>query len=121
MVLNVQKTEVIVFGKDPVPDPDIYFRGDKLKVVQSFRYLGVIITSDNKWTVNTQTLLSQARKASMALRKKTNNFLFSPADKYLLFGQLVEPILSYGSEVWGHGAAVEMEKFHKNYMREFLE
>ena len=118
--LNTEKSEIIVFGGDPDHEPDIYYNGERLKVVTTFKYLGLTIASGGGWIANTKNLLNQARKALMSLRRKTYGFLFNAADKYMLFRQLIEPILSYGAELWGHIAAKEIEIFHRKYMREIL-
>ena len=117
--LNTQKIEVIVFGVIEV-DPVIIYRGVVLKVVKSFKYLGVTFASNMNWGDNTKRLLDQARKALMAMRCKTYMYMFTPGDMYMLFNQLVEPILSYGSEIWGLGEYPEIETFHKKFIRNLL-
>ena len=54
----------------------------------------------------------------MALRTKTYHYMFTPRDKYQLFMQLVEPVFSYGCEVWGHEPTKKMELLQ--YLREIL-
>ena len=46
--------------------------------------------------------------------------MLAPSDMYNLFNQLVEPILSYGAEIWGHNCVPEMEMFHKRFLRSIL-
>ena len=56
----------------------------------------------------------------MALWQRFYSYEFTAWEKYRLFLQLVEPILSYGSEVWGYEKANEMELLHRRFRREIL-
>ena len=64
--------------------------------------------------------LWSGQEAIMSLRQRFHQYEFSPVDKYRFFNQLIEPILSYGAEIWGHRAAPEMEVLHRRFLREIL-
>ena len=64
--------------------------------------------------------MGQARKATMALRQRFHMYEFSAHEKYDLYLKMIEPILSYGSEVWGDRVAREIEVMHKSFIKEIL-
>ncbi len=45
--LNISKTVSMYFSQKPtvIPHPDVFVKGEKLKVVSDFKYLGVILDS----------------------------------------------------------------------------
>ena len=89
-------------------------------IIDRFKYLGITFTTKGSWEINTETLCGQAHKAIMSLRQRFHQYEFSPHEKYRLFNQLVEPILSYGAEVWGHVKANDMELLHRKFLKEIL-
>ena len=89
-------------------------------MVPQFNYLGMVFESSGKWDSTIERLVTQANKATMGLRKKMSRFLFNPADKYRLFLQMIEPITSYGCEVWGYYSATSLEKIHVCFLRQIL-
>ena len=117
--VNTSKTEIIVFGRPEETREEFMYNGDVLKQSTTFTYLG-IIEERGGWDINAKTLLSQARKAIVALRRKIYSYYFNPGDKYRLFNQLIEPILSYGAEVWNTKAYKNIEVLHRSFMRECL-
>ena len=52
--------------------------------------------------------------------QKFHHYEFTPSEKYRIWLQLIEPILLYGSEVWGHVKAGLMEIMHRRFLREIL-
>jgi hypothetical protein len=64
-------------------------------------------------------LVEQAEKSLFAIYKKTRNDNI-PIDLELkLFDSLVEPIILYGSEIWGFENIQIMDKIHLKFVREF--
>ena len=119
--VNPAKSQVIIFSKAVLPDGlSFRYRKTKLVIVDRFKYLGIRFTTKGSWEINTETLCGQARKAIMSLRQRFHQYEFSPHEKYRLFNQLVEPILSYGAEVWGHVKANDMELLHRKFLKEIL-
>ena len=45
---------------------------------------------------------------------------FTPSQKYKLFLQTIEPIFSYGSEVWGTEDGDQLEILHRRFLKEIL-
>ena len=77
MILNQLKTKVMSFGShEPVA---VYFNEDKIKQVDTYKYLGNIIRSTNKspqdvFAVNYSYLCDQARKALFSMKKKNYQY-----------------------------------------------
>ena len=123
LTVNIQKTKVLVFSKKGVCKSSVnifYNDGSRLEVVDLSVYLGVQLSCDGKWNETIDRLLTQAANALIGLKCKYSRFVFHPNDKYRLFLQLVEPILSYASEVWGYYVAKAMEDFHVKFLRYIL-
>jgi hypothetical protein len=82
-------------------------RYDNIGVVDKYKYLGNVISSTKTPTGdifrdNITYLEAQAVKAMHAMLKKTSPFgKLSPKISLHLFHSLVQPILLYGSDVWG--------------------
>lgn len=70
----------------------------KLSKVDSYKYLGVIITSDLKWNKHVDYIKNKAIKKLWYLRRRL--FRTPPSVKTLAYKALVRPTLEYASEVW---------------------
>ena len=120
-LVEISKTQVIVLNSHNKALADSFeYRGRTLEVVTSFRYLGVTFTRKHECRATVESLCGQAHKAMMSLRQHFHNFEFTPFQKYKLFLQTIEPILSYGSEVWGTEDDNQMEILHRCFLREIL-
>ena len=121
LIVNCNKTEILIFEKTKPPTPPVFvYRGTELPHTGRFKYLGIMFDGKGKCDICIQTLCGQARKATMALRQRLQAYEFTPHKKYCLYLQLVEPILSYGLEVWGYERAPDMEILHRKFIREIL-
>ena len=105
MIVNDLKTKLMVFGNGT--KKDIIFNGTKLKWVEQYKYLGNIITSINRvdgdiFKNNYDYLSDKARKAIFAFFKKTKTYgRLPPSIMLKAFTTLIQPILVYGSDIWG--------------------
>ncbi|MCG8048238.1 MAG: reverse transcriptase family protein [Candidatus Thiodiazotropha endolucinida] len=121
--INVAKTKVIVFRKGGMLPRDIafYYQGERLEIVNSFKYLGVVFTTGGSFSEAQNTLAGQAQKAIFKLNKYLYKFTFiSPKHKLELFDKLITPILNYASEVWGFKQANRIERVHLQYCKKLL-
>ena len=81
---------------------------NKIEQVTQYRYLENILKSINNFNsdifANTYSYLSdQGRKAIFGvLQKQREIFPFSTKVMFKLFDAIIKPILTYGSDVWGH-------------------
>jgi hypothetical protein len=110
MSVNVQKTEVIVFGPAPAVaqatataavSPFTY-DGAPIRLVSSARYLGMIFDSDGTVRTAERSLRAAATRARFALQRSITRLgPLPPTTQLRLFDTLVRPVLMYGAQVWG--------------------
>lgn len=103
--INMEKTKVMEFRfqrrKDPSPSYSLY--NQIIEVTKSYRYLGIILTSNGGLKTAADTLAKQGQKSLFCLLKKASKLQY-PNSLLLshLFDALVRPVLEYGSETWGY-------------------
>ena len=101
LFVNVAKTEVVVFrGEGEVADKFSY-NGEQLKVVDFFRYLGVVYSSSGKVDQAIKTRVTAANKVFGMFVRRVTAWMFDPPMGSRLYTTYIRPILLYGSEVWG--------------------
>ena len=103
--VNGVKTKIAVFGKHI--DVDVTFKGKPIEQVTQYKYLGNITTSIQRpggdiYVDNYQYLCDKARKAIHCLLKRVRGAgCLPPNCMFYMFQSCIQPILTYGSEVWG--------------------
>ena len=75
-------------------------RGQRLKVVRKYKYLGIWFSSDLKWDEHIDVKLEMARGRTQKLAKVFSNRRLSSRAKTLVWLSSVRPLLEYGCEVW---------------------
>ena len=117
--LNSGKTKVCVFSGSKVKPGSITFnyKGDKLEVVEDFKYLGVVFNYNGNFKKNADALLTQGRKAMFSVISKCRKYNLPVDIQLQLFDSMVAPILLYGSEVWGEREFKEIEKLHIKFLK----
>jgi exonuclease III len=75
-------------------------RGQKLKVVRKYKYLGIWFTSDLHWDVHIGVMVQKAETRTQDLGKVLSNRRLSARAKTLVWLASVRPLLEYGCEVW---------------------
>ena len=101
MKLNKDKTKVMLFNTAKQNDflPEIVVEGQHLEVVEQFKLLGVIITSDLKWEANTDYITKKAYKRLWMLRRLKNLGLKTDSLVKIYTSQ-IRSVLEYGSVTW---------------------
>ena len=114
--VNINKSKAMVFSKEQnkMNDYRFHFNLHTLHIVHEYKYLGLIFTSNGKFNVATQSLADKARKAYFSIRKSIP-FNTNLSVKHLLkiYQSMIEPILTYGSEVWLSDFNVDINKADK--------
>lgn len=88
-----------------------------LKIVKSYKYLGVIFSQSGSFLGTRKHIVQQAKKAMILLFTRINN-LDIPLDLQLkLFDHTVVPILTYACEVWGFENLGMIEKVQNDFLR----
>jgi hypothetical protein len=108
MEVNMDKTFVVVFrprrGRESnvLAGARLSYRGRDVSFRESFRYLGVLFSAKAGLIPAAESLAESGRKAMFALLPLLRRCHLSQFDmRCRLFDILVEPVLSYGSHVWG--------------------
>ena len=123
LILNTDKTKVMVFRKGGILPRNLKFYYDEteLEIVSSFSYLGIIFSTGGSFSNAQKTLAGQAQKAVFKLNSYLYNFDTLTTRHILeLFDKLVSPILNYGAEVWGFFKANQIERAHLQFCKRLL-
>ena len=102
--VNMSKTQIMVFrrGGEIKRYEKWYFRGKEITVVSSYKYLGILFSSQLSWNKAVYTLSMQAKKALAMFTKYSIKCGGFPTNVALqLFDKTIVPILLYASEIWG--------------------
>jgi exonuclease III len=75
-------------------------RGETLKVVSEYKYLGIWFTSDLLWTVHINKMVFKARKTTAGLGGVFSNGRIPARAKSLVWLSTARPQMEHGGEVW---------------------
>ena len=119
--INTNKTKVMIFSKRKTRQHFEFKLNDaSLDIVDNYTYLGLLMKYNGTFNDAKVKLVDQAQKALFALYTKIRN-LNIPLDIQLqLFDSLIEPILLYGSEVWGFENSAIVERVHLQFCKRIL-
>ena len=95
---NPNKTEIMIFNiRNQQDELSFDFDGIVLNSVNKHKHLGIIISSDCKWTKHIDSLIQKTSKQLNVLRK----LKFRLKREYLenIYFTFIRPILEYSSEV----------------------
>ena len=101
MILNQKKTKVMIFNFTDKYQftAKLDLNGENLEVVKEAKLLGVIVSDDLKWDLNTSYLVKKANKR-LELLRKVANFSTSIEDKKEIYVLYVRSVLEQSSVVW---------------------
>jgi hypothetical protein len=119
--INVNKTKICIFEKrKTVSDFQWYIYNNKIEIVDTFCYLGVVFKHTGNLKDAAKTLHEQALKAYNNLLSVFNRVKIDLKTKLSMFDTLVVPILLYGSEIWGVYNYKEIDKLHLRFCKYIL-
>ena len=106
--VNNLKTKVMIFGRQL--DVNLTYKGNIIEQVGHYKYLGNTIRSIQRYgdifANNYEYLCDKARKATFGLLSRLRHVgPLPPQTMIYLFESCVQPILTYGSDVWGANKA----------------
>ena len=119
--VNCLKTKVAIFGKSKARNERLNFtyNGINLDVVDSFKYLGVSFNFNGNFANWKKELSNQGIRPMFSILSKGWKLNF-PIDIMLdLFDKMVEPVITYASEVWGFCNNAVLEKVHLMFCKIF--
>ena len=115
--INFDKTKIVIFNSKSTNKPIFKIGASDIQVVDSYKYLGVILSKSGSFLTARKHIAEQARKAMHLLFMRANN-LDLPLDLQLkLYDNTVLPILTYGSEIWGYENTNIIERIHTEFLR----
>lgn len=101
--VNTRKTQVMAMSNSSKDVPNSIMRiGDEpLKWVNSYKYLGILISSNGDFLSTSENLCIRGWKASFKIKSALKDVDVDPALKLKLFDTLVKPVICYNGEIWG--------------------
>ena len=112
-IINVMKNANIIPEKTPKFTPhDIDSRQATLGIiVTTYRYLGVVISSDLSWSSHIQETTTKAKQIIGMLYRNISKFT---TDRYtMLYKSLIRPHLEYAAEVWSPHTVKNVQMIEK--------
>ena len=96
---NVNKSVVLVFGKDKVKGK--WNWGDHvLPIVSNYTYLGVDFSYNGAWDTHFKKLIQNGKQKVNQLNSIISNRYINLSARRMLLLSVLRPSLEYGSEVW---------------------
>ncbi|KAJ4439417.1 hypothetical protein ANN_07541 [Periplaneta americana] len=92
-----------------VCNKDIIINGQKYEEVDSFKYLGVLITQENTADTDMRQRIAGGNRCLRALNKTLRARCISKKAKLTLYKTVVRPIVLYGSETWTLSKKMEQQ------------
>jgi hypothetical protein len=104
MKISTEKSESVVLQRNGKIKVDkIRLKGEELKTLDEFRYLGSIVTNEARIGREIQKRVQQAEGFYQKVRKLLWNENFPRKCKTLLYNSYFVPILTYGAVTWTTG------------------
>ena len=120
LTVNELKSKVLVFSNSVRRDLIFKYSDKPLELVESFKYLGLVISRNGSLTKAVDSLRGSALKVLHLLKARTKHSrITSPFVLCLLFEAIIEPVILYGSEIWGLKQYSEVERFLLNFAKKF--
>ena len=115
LTVNVSKTKYMFISLKSSSSfsslPLLSLNGSSLELVSSFRYLGVLITSNLSWSLHIQSICRKSRKILGLLFR--HFYYSSPVVLFKLYISLVRPHLEYCSSLWDPASSVIISSLEK--------
>ena len=98
MIVNVKKTEIVVFNrkKPSVREYRFNYNNETITIVEKFKYLGVMFHEKRKYAISIEYRLSQAKRLIAAWVRRCRIWLFKPDVVVNQFMTCILPALEYG-------------------------
>ena len=124
LTVNLDKSNIIVFRKGGyLGEKEKWFYDGKLMpVVNIYKYLGIYMSTRLSFSAACRDVASKAKRALLYIIQKLRQHNCSSIQVFLkIFDTQVQPIMQYGSEIWGLcKSANECEKVHLYALKKYL-
>ena len=102
LTVNIKKTKIMIINKPKTALYDFKIYKSKIEMTPNYTYLGIIFNQQGTFKQAIELLTQKGLRAYYAIRKDFNFYNNTTAKTQIkLFETMVQPILLYGSEVWG--------------------
>ena len=115
--INFDKTKVLIFGARKIPVKSFTLDGHEIETISSYKYLGVVMSSNGSFLNARKCMYEKANKAMHLLFKRINNLNLSLDLQLKLFDCTILPIISYGCEIWSYEDIKMFERIHNSFLR----
>ncbi len=118
--LNYSKSKMQIFkkGGKRAKGEKWQWEGKEVEVVKVFKYLGMIMQSNNSFGEHIRYIKKKARVGMGAVWGIGERFWKGDLHmRWKLFRALIESIMIYGAEIWGWGERQELQKLITKYWR----
>ena len=124
LVVNLDKSNIVVFrnGGHLALNEKWWFGGNVMKVVNVYKYLGVLLSTRLSFSHGMNDAAKRAKKGIICILR----LLWSLGDKssdifFKLFDCQIQPMLNYGCEIWGLSADIKIiEQVHVFGLKRYL-
>ena len=106
---NKCKTMMISRRRNSVQPPQLILNGMPLEQVETFKYLGVLLSSELSWSAHIESICTKARKLSGLLYRRFYGNV-NQQSMYSLYSTLVRPHLEYAAPIWDPHLVKDVKK-----------
>lgn len=111
LAANLGKTNIMEITRSTLPAPaNITLYGKPLTVSQQQRHLGLIFTSDLKWTAHIDRVLAKAGRLLAVLRRLSHLSSDAKSSFYLLY---IRPQLEYADIAWSNLPQRQLDRLER--------
>ena len=119
--MNVDKTKIMIFSRGRQPQ-NIFFslNGLELEVVNSFTYLGFILSKTGNFNLAKKSIADKGFKAMYEVLKLGRLHNLTTPCQLDLFDKMFKPVLLYGCELFGYGNCDIIKRVHLKFCKMLL-
>ena len=101
MQFNVTKCKCMLLSRKRISaPPTLYLNTQSMEVVRSYKYLGVVISSDLSWSSHIQLVCMKAKKILGLIYRNFAKYTSDSSVLLKMYKALVRPHLEYAAQVW---------------------
>ena len=113
MQMHVAIKEANYSAPPPPPPPALYLNTQPMEVVQSYKYVGVVVSSDLSWSSYIQLVCMKAKKILGLIYRNFAKYTSDSTVILKMYKALVRPHLEYAAQVWSPYMVKDIELLEK--------
>lgn len=123
LIVNLNKSKIMVFrnGGRLKEIDKWWYKGDKIEVVNTYKYLGITLSSSCSWN---KYLTEKCRMGKFAISSIWNKLIMNDkvplSSKIVCFESVVRAVICYGAQVWGYIESDIVESVQKMFIKKLL-